>query len=442
MDSDALIDLLRRSVPPREPGARLHVAFSGGLDSTVLLHALVRAGFTDLVAVHVHHGLQSVADEWAVHCGSVSAALGVPMRLCRVQVHTAGQGLEAAARAARYAALQAELSPGEVLAAAHHQNDQAETVLLSLLRGSGAAGLAAMAPLRTFGAGWLWRPLLRTPRDMLRAYAELHRLRWIEDEHNRDLRFARSFLRAEIVPRLRQRWPDFAQSFARTASLASESAALLRELADADIAALADPHDRSLPVSALLALSDARRRNLVRAWVLSQGLPVPGHATLRHLESDVLRADRDAAPVLAWPGGEFRRHRDRLFAMQNLPPVPDDFHAQWDGRSVLALPEGCGELLPRGPSTDAGCGSSWTVRLARPADRFRLTHGGRSRTLKNLFQEGGIPTWVRDRTPLLALGARPVWIGGFGWSADCRTWSPEKAGIEWRHQLTGAPAAP
>jgi tRNA(Ile)-lysidine synthase len=439
MDTDALIELLRGSAPHRTAGARLHVAFSGGLDSTVLLHALVDAGFQDLVAVHVHHGLQAAADDWVLHCGSICAGLNVPLRVLRVQVRADGRGIEAAARAARYAAFHADLRAGEVLVTAHHQGDQVETVLLNLMRGSGPGGLSAMASLREFGAGWLWRPFLPRSRDALRRYAERFHLRWIEDPHNRDPRFVRSFLRAEILPRLEQRWPEFGENLARSATLAAESAALLRELANSDIGALTDRGDGSLPVAEVLALSSERRRNLVRFWVESLGLAPPGHAALQHLDREVLSADRDAAPVLAWPGGEFRRHRDRLFAMPVLPPVPEGFRTEWDGCSVLALPEGCGEL--RAARTVAGSAPPWTVRMARPADRFRRGRGGRNRTLKNLFQEGGVPTWVRERTPLLVADDRPVWIGGFGWAEDGEADVSCARHIEWRGRPPGAPAA-
>lgn len=441
MDTDApLIDLLMDCAPHREAGARLHVAFSGGLDSTVLLHGLARAGFRDLIAVHVHHGLQAIADDWVRHCEAICAELNVPLRVCRVDVRMQGRGVEAAARAARYIALEADLKAGEILVTAHHQGDQAETVLLNLMRGSGPAGLAAMASLREFGPGRLWRPLLRTSRQVMRRYAERQHLRWIDDPHNLDPRFSRSFLRAEILPRLEERWPELGENVARTAALAAESAALLRELADIDIAGLIDVRDRSLPVSKLLLLSPARRRNLVRSWVLAQGLPVPGHDALMHLDRDVLGADGDATPVLGWAGGEFRRHRDRLFATPVLPAVPANFRARWDGRSVLALPEGCGELRAR-----AGLGivPACTVRMARPADRFRPNRdGARSRTLKNLFQEGEVPPWVRERTPLLSIDDRPVWIGGFGWAADGGAGNPGASDIEWRRRPPGATAVP
>jgi tRNA(Ile)-lysidine synthase len=440
MHDDDLIEALRRSRTERIGGARVLVAFSGGRDSTVLLHALLQTGVGVVVALHVHHGLQAAADDWAAHCESVCAAWNVPLRILRVQVQAKGKGLESAARAARYDALRSQMEAGDVLATAHHQGDQAETVLLRLLRGSGLTGLAAMAPQTDFGPGLLWRPLLQTPREALLAYAERHRLRWVEDPHNHDPRFARSFLRTQILPRLEPHWPGCEATLARAAALIGEGADLLRELAAQDIAALAGPAPASLPASALRSLSPARRRNLVRIWVESIGLPVPGHDTLVHLDTDVLSASPDAAPVLSWAGGEFRRHRDRLFAMPVLAPVPADFRATWDGAVPLALPDGCGVLEPASSHGIPARAPRWVVRLARPSDGFRASHAGRTRTLKNLFQERGVPTWVRERTPVLSAGEQPVWVGGFGWAAHEGHAAPgDRPTIRWRHALAGAP---
>lgn len=435
MAGDALIHLLRRSAPTRGAGARLYVAFSGGLDSTVLLHALARAGLQEVVAVHVHHGLQSVADDWAAHCEAVCRTLDVPLHVKRVRVRSDGRGLEAAARAARYEALEAEMRPGDVLVTAHHRGDQAETVLLNLMRGSGPSGLSGMAMQRALGPGFLWRPFLETSRDQLSEYARRHALRWIDDPHNREPRFARSFLRIEILPRLAARWPSIEENLGRAAALAAESADLLRELADADLEALIGNEDGSLTVTALVDLSCARRRNVIRRWVQARGLSVPGHDVLAHLERDVLGAAPDATPVLAWRGGEFRRHRARLYALPSLPPVPDDFSVPWDGRAAIQLPSGCGLIEPRGGVPHAS--GRWTVRMARPSDRFRPQRSARTRTLKNLFQECGVPTWVRERTPLLTLEDNPVWVGGFGWTAEAPA-SMQGVELAWRHDLPGA----
>lgn len=435
MPNDALTRLLKQSLPPRPRGARLWVAFSGGLDSTVLLTALVRGRIADVEAVHVHHGLQDSADAWAEHCRTVCESLGVPLHICRVQVQEQGQGPEAAAREARYAALRAHVQPDDVLVTAHHRDDQAETVLLRLLRGTGAAGLAAIRPLSEFGPGWLWRPLLEVSRAQLQGYARRNQLRWIEDPHNQGSRYSRSFLRNEILPRLTRHWPAANRNLARVAELSAETAELLRELAESDLGELAE-RDGPLPIEPLLQLTPARRRNLVRGWIEGLGLPLPFHDTLLHLDDDVLRADTEADPVLTWPGGEFRRYRDRLFAMAPLPAVSTKYFDHWDFRGELRLPAGCGVLRTRGSGNRRAVPCQ--VRMARPSDRFRPFGSAHTRTLKNLFQEHGVPTWVRQRTPLVLHEDRIVWVGGIGWASD-RDWVVLRNEVEWAERPPGAP---
>ncbi|KLD74514.1 tRNA(Ile)-lysidine synthetase, partial [Xanthomonas hyacinthi DSM 19077] len=225
-------------MPDPAPAAVL-VGLSGGLDSSVLLHALAqqpqyrRAG---LRALHVHHGLHADADAWADHCAAFCAALAIPLQVRRVQVpRDGGHGLEAAARQARRTAFAQALAAGEWLALAQHRDDQAETFLLRALRASGADGLAAMQPLRDFAHGMLWRPLLALPRSDLHAYAQRHALRWIEDPSNADPGFDRNFLRLQLLPLLRQRWPHADAALARSAQLCGEAGALLD---DGDQAAL------------------------------------------------------------------------------------------------------------------------------------------------------------------------------------------------------------
>jgi tRNA(Ile)-lysidine synthase len=216
-----------------KPPQRLWVAYSGGLDSTVLLHRLAACATPGLRAAHIHHGLQPAADGWVRHCRSICRQLGVPLTVRRVRVADDDpRGPEAAARTARYAALRALLREGDVLATAHHQDDQAETLLLRLLRGSGVAGMAAMSEWSDIGRARLWRPLLGTPRETLAAYARRNGLGWIEDPHNMEPRYARSYLRAEVLPLLRRHWPQARESLARAARLAGEAAQLLDELAD------------------------------------------------------------------------------------------------------------------------------------------------------------------------------------------------------------------
>lgn len=414
------------------------LAFSGGLDSSVLLHRLAELAVPPrrLRAVHVHHGLQDGAEDWAQHCQARCAAVGVPSEVLRVRVLDEGQGPEAAARQARYAALRARLAPGEVLVTAHHRDDQAETLLLRLLRGSGVQGLAGMRSLSRFPPGWLWRPLLERSREELRVEAGTRGLDWIEDPHNRDPRYARSYLRSEILPRLLRRWPAATTQLARAAELQGEAAELLDERAAEDLGALrltVAPARDALPVEGLRALSAPRRRNLLRYWIAGLGLPTPFHDSLLRVDTEVLGAVSSAAPHLAWPGAELRRYRDRLYAMAPLPSPPEGFCRPWSGRERLQLPPGCGGL--RGAEGDAvrTIAAGYEVRLPPPGGRFRPAGSAHSRTLKNLFQERGIPPWVRLRTPVLERDGRICWIGGIGWAEGF-----EAVPIAWRDAPPGS----
>ena len=408
--------------PALAPGAVVHVAYSGGLDSTVLLHFLAHYNPRfRLRAVHIHHGLQVLADDWAEKCARFSASLGVQFELLRVQIDGLDPaGPEAAARTARYEALRGLMQPADCLATAHHRSDQAETVLLRLLRGSGVQGLSAMRILRAFPPGWLWRPFLELPREQLYGYAQEHGLRWIEDPHNRDPRYSRSWLRTELTPLLRERFPQVEESLARTARLSAEAAMLLDELAAQDLAQAA--LGESLGVGALQDLGMARRHNLLRYWLRQHGFEMPSADTLERIQREVLDAAEDAEPLLAWAGCELRRYRDRLYAMPPLPPAPAAQPAMaWIGEE-LPLPPGCGVLLlPRPPP------QGLSVRFMRGGERFRPAGGAHSRTLKNLFQEAAVPPWVRLRTPLVEADGELVYIAGVGGSGRWRELFPNPA---------------
>lgn len=418
------IESILQSMPPRPQGARLIVAYSGGVDSTALLHLLAQAGVADLHAAHVHHGLQDAADDWAARCADQAAALGVPFSALHVSVaadHPAGP--EAAAREARYGALRGVMKPGDVLVTAHHLDDQAETVLLRLLRGSGVQGLSAMRSLEAFEPGLLWRPLLQTSRAELQAYARAHELNWIDDPHNTNERYARSWLRQHVMPLLQQRWPAAADSFARSAALSAEAADLLEEVAAADCAAASAGQE--LAISALRRLSPARRMQALRWWLARvDGLsPVP-YSILVRIEPELIDARIDAEPLLAWPGGELRRYRDQLYAMPPLQPPPPEATLAWNGCGTLDLPAGCGRLVAENSVPQAGL----LVRFAAGGERFQPMGSQHSRTLKNLFQESGVPPWQRLRTPLLLRDGLLAWVGQLGWAAN----QQDSFGIRWQ----------
>ena len=292
---------------------RYVVAFSGGLDSTVLLHALASLRERQpvpLIAVHCNHGLQPDAADWENHCERFAHRLGVTFILRRLVISPGDRrGIEAAARDARYASLRDVMSDGDTVLSAHHEDDQAETLVLNLLRGSGAGGVAGIGAMQRFGPGRLCRPLLDVPRSDLLRYATDAALDWVEDPSNVDTRFDRNWLRQEIMPRFEARWPGAAAGLRRSASLASETRELLNELADLDLARVGRPPgepDR-LDVPGLRSLSAARQRNVLRRAIARCGLPpAPARRLVEAVES-LLPASPDAQPLVRWPGTELRR---------------------------------------------------------------------------------------------------------------------------------------
>lgn len=420
---------MKLDLPPLAPRARIWLALSGGLDSTLLLHLLREAAVPGLRAVHVHHGLQVAADHWLRAIRRQCRALKIPLTVCRVQVTAAHlRGPEAAAREARYQALQALLQPDDLLVTAHHRDDQAETVLLRALRGTGIGGLAAMRTLSPIGVARLWRPLLGSPRAELRAEAERRRLRWIEDPHNADPRYARSYLRQDIMPRLARHWPQAGASLARLAQRAADADALAAALAALDLQALRAGAGWS--VSGLLALDPVRRCNaLHHAWT-AQGWAPPAEAALRRLDTELLGARADAQPLLRHHQGELRRFRDTLYLMDVLP-LPPTRALRWPARRrTLQLPDGLGRLrLARVPPPDL------QLRFARGGERLKPAGAAHTRSLKQLCQDAAIAPWVRVRMPLLFVGDTLLAIAGYWCSAEALALGLDP---QWETSLPGA----
>ena len=430
-----ITDHLRRFLQSHPPAGRYVVAYSGGLDSHVLLHALSRLGI-ELAAVHVHHGLSRNADLWAEHCQAQCAALGVPCRVVQVEVaRDAGKGIEAAARSTRYAALEQVLGEGEMLLTAHHQDDQAETLLLMLLRGAGVAGLAAMPAVRACGRGRLARPLLGLPRSALHLYAQRHGLSWVDDESNFDTSLDRNYLRHELLPLLRERWPAAPRALARSAAHLAEAGELLAELAAADLVTACGGRPGTLSVSALQPLTPPRRRNLLRHWLRTLDLPLPGTVHLHRIEQEVLLARRDAEPLVGWPGAEVRRYRDDLHAMPPLAPVPDA-ELEWDMAQPLPLPDGrtlTATVVAAAPGLSAArCADARvTVRFRAGGERCAPVGRGHTHELKKLFQEARVPPWERERIPLLFVDGVLAQVVGY-WI--CVPYAAEEKEAAWRVQ--------
>lgn len=403
---------------------RYLLAFSGGLDSHVLLHALVQirqqlppvslhpegikvCSTPAIIALHVHHGLHADADSWTRHCQQICAELQVELRVLTVNA-AADRGVspEDAARIARYEALHAQMQEGDGLLTAHHQEDQAETLLLQLLRGSGPHGLAAMPRYASAGPALHMRPMLGMTRDEIREYAQLHQLQWIEDSSNEDTGYDRNYIRHEILPALRQRWPAVAATLSRSATHCADAAGLIDERAREDLAGLRGAEADQLSISSLLQLQEVRCRNLLRAWLEGLGLPLPSTAHMQHILQDVLHARADATPVVRWPGAEVRRYRDILYAMPPLTVHAAGQLLEWDVTRSLQLP-GLDlalrlEVLERG-GLDPGLLSGRRVMVRFRTGGERCQPAGRQGThdLRKLFQELGIPPWRRQRIPLI-----------------------------------------
>jgi tRNA(Ile)-lysidine synthase len=419
--SDALATRLEHVLADLPPGA-LVVGFSGGLDSGVLLHVLSRcaaARARGLRAVHVHHGLHPDADAWATHCAAVCQSLSVPLEVVRVAVDTAsGLGIEAAARNARHAALAVAVDGGGIVALAHHAGDQAETFLLRTLRASGSDGLGAMRALRRHGDGWLWRPWLDEPRARLLAHAREHELAWVEDPSNLDEGRDRNFIRHQVLPLLRTRWPGAESALCGSARLHREDVHLL-EQGDADaLAAAATVAADTLRVAPLQSLPAARQARVMRRWVRALGLPpLPREAALR-ICRELLRDD-PALAEFAWAGARVLRWRELLHACPAASPLPRGWTTDWQGTAPLLLPTG-GRIALLGPAGPPPGGApaergatgvapsplrlEWPLRVHARQGGERITLPGRSHShaLKHVLQDLGIPPWERAMMPLLS----------------------------------------
>lgn len=402
----ALTAKLLQTLAPWRNAPVWHIAFSGGLDSTVLLHLLASLAKTEtlppLSAVHVHHGLQAAADAWPSHCQSVCDRLGVPLRVMRVQVQP-GASLERAARDARYQAFTEVTGAGQVMLTGQHRDDQAETLLFRLLRGAGVRGLAAMPVHRPLAGGYLVRPLLDVSRTELQAYAHAHQLQWIEDPSNADSRFSRNYLRHRVFPLLTERWPQAVASLARTAEHLSEAQGLLDELAVMDLQAADQPSPfpwltlPSLALAPLRELSDARQRNVLRHWLTPlTRLPDSDHWAGWHSLRD---AKGDAQPLWRLADGQLHRCGDRIWWLPSICSDISDAPVSWSQpESPLELP-GNGQLrligeVPAGPLV---------VRYRQGGEIIEVPGRGR-RDLKRLLNESALPGFMRGRLPLLYQG--------------------------------------
>lgn len=392
------------------------IAYSGGLDSHVLLTLCLEARQSlplQLRVIHINHQLSPHAHAWAKQCEDNCKLHSVEFHQKKVEIDLkVGDSLEEKARLARYAVFAECLAKNDVLLTAHHQDDQAETMLLQLLRGAGPNGLAAMPSQKTFANGIHARPLLSFSRDELHQYAIQQELTWIEDESNANTKLSRNYIRHEILPLLKKHWPAASATMARSALHCAESQMLLETFAQCSMQDILGSQPGTLSISKLLLQPIPAQRLFLRLWIKQQGSNVPNTKKLETIMSNVLMASIDSAPCVAWADVEVRRYRDDLFLLKALSPF--DLTAKWEWNLNQSLTiAGVGTLHATmgemGLRADLG---EITVGFRQGGEVVNLPNRKRH-TLKNLFQEWGVPPWLRDRIPLLFFGDKCIAAIGY-----------------------------
>lgn len=407
-------------------GKKVWLAYSGGIDSHVLLHLLATTSHPDLnfaATVHVDHGLQAESKNWSQHCADVCKNLNIDYHALQVQVKDIETlGMEAAARAARYQAIDQLLSPEDVLLTAQHQHDQAETLLLQLLRGSGPKGLAAMAAKSTMGKMTVIRPLLDVSQQDIQLYAEQHNLKWIDDPSNVDTRWSRNYLRHKVWPELEHRWPQAEITLSRSAQHCAEANELLMELAEQDMEFLGiNVNSETLPITELMTLSLARQRNLLRHYIERRQFTLPSTTVLQCVIDEVCLAAQDSEPLVSWGGVEVRRYQQQLYVMTPMKAhdvlqsvVVDDFDKtiliesqliEWQQTNEKGLK---GDVISHDVS----------LRFRQGGERIQLQGQTHHKSLKHLFQQWHIPPWQRDRIPLVFCDDKLIAVVGYGVSDE------------------------
>ncbi len=431
MPADLLNHLSARLNSVIPEGSSICVGLSGGMDSVVLLHLLSqlasRHGWR-LSALHVHHGISPNADGWADFCAALCERQAIPLHIERVDISPLRQhGIEAAARKLRHAAFARQ--PADLIALAHHADDQAETLLLQLLRGAGVKGVAAMPLLKPVSTTMpaTVRPLLDITRADLLAYAQQYDLLWIEDESNADASYPRNFLRHQVLPLLEQRFPAYRQTLARSAGHFAEASALLDELAAEDASG------DELTVSSLRARSQPRAKNLLRHYLHSHGAPMPQSVQLANMLRQLIEAQPNAAICVEFGDGwQVQRYQDQVLLLRDLGAFDPALVLPWQGETELEWPALQCRVAMR-PAVGAGISQA---KLQRAPVTLRLRSGGESlrphpnaatRSLKNLLQERGVPPWRRERLPLLYCGDELVSVVGVAVAAEFQAGDGEAA---------------
>lgn len=389
--------------------ARLVVALSGGADSVALLDWLVKAQtIKPVVAIHVNHGLHKEASAWQNFCEELCESLGVELKCMPVEVDSKGS-VEENARRARYGAFENFLKPGDLLLLAHHADDQIETILLNLFRGSEAFGVRGMPRERSIGSAKLYRPLLDLSRQDILGYCRKNKLSWVDDETNLDISMDRNFLRHELLPKISKRFPSAQQALRSALDRDALASRLIENIAKNDLdSALAD--DDGISLHAIAALGELRIVNMLREFLRRKQIQFPSGNLLRECVDVMLNSQKSAAPLLAWSTYELRRHGDFIYLLNSLPEIDlscvieinlDESFEVCGGLFSVEKVKGRGVVLDSELNLEARC--------RRGGEKIRQK---RLRTLKNLFRENGVPSWLRYRLPLVFEGDQLIAVPG------------------------------
>lgn len=385
------------------------IAYSGGLDSQVLLtlvanSALLREKYS-VRAIHINHGLSPNAKLWEQHCANSCEQFAIEYSSFNLDLaNEAKNNLEARARAERYKIFAENIAADEVLLTAHHEDDQAETLLLQLIRGAGVKGLAAMGEVSEFAGSVLIRPLLGFSREQLHEYAKANDLTWIDDESNFDTDFDRNFLRHEIIPLLKQRWPSVNKTLSRSARNCAKSDVLLQRQALAALNELTLEQKNILDLEKFAKFDDLQQKNILRHWIQLVNLPLCSEKKLQQIQLQMLQAADDASPCVEWQGAEIRRFKNKIYALQPQAQIPENTCIAFKLGDNLKLPYSLGKLVWRetqGSGLKINTDDQLTIRFRQGAERIQCQGKQHSQSLKKLMQEWQIPPWERDRIPLL-----------------------------------------
>lgn len=411
---------LKSQITPFSNAKVIWVAYSGGCDSHALLHSLATLRPTissEIKAIHINHGLSHLANEWEAHCLKICEGLSIPYTAIKVDASAANKSPEEAARNARYAEWKTLVKKDEVIMLAHHQDDQAETVLLQLLRGSGVKGLAAMPAQQVFSQGLLCRPMLGFSREEIVAYSVQNNLNWIDDPSNFDTDFDRNFLRHDVVPLLETRWPALKKTLSRTAMHTAEADQLLTELAEQDWIKV--KNKSQIQISALCELDEKRQRNVIRYWLAKIcHLSLPDTVHLQRILDEVLTAAEDATPEVIWRGGEVRRYQGLLYAQEQLIKLDSQAEYTWPDitkplviskEMTLTISSSLGEGLSQSKLEKA----ELLVKFRQGGESCRPAGRGQTHQLKKLFQEWQVPPWQRASIPLIYVNGEIAEVLGF-----------------------------